>query len=52
LSDLAFQLIAAAIDLGQIVVGQLAPLLLDFALHFFPISFDSVSVHLPSPNNS
>jgi hypothetical protein len=46
LLDLAFQLIAAAVNLGQIIVGQLSPLLLDFACCLLPVPFDPVPIHL------
>ena len=46
LLDFAFELIAAAVDDIQIVVGQFAPLLLHFASYLFPISFNAVPVHL------
>src|SRR5271169_1270358 len=49
LLDLAFELIALAVDQGQIVVGELAPLLLDLALGLFPVSFDTVPIHSSSP---
>jgi hypothetical protein len=47
LLDLAFQLIAEAVDLGQIIVGQLSPLLLDLAnfcliLPFAAFQFPSI----------
>jgi len=40
-----FQLFLAPVDLGQIVVSQLSPLLLDGAFHLLPIPFHSVPVH-------
>jgi hypothetical protein len=40
-----FELIALAVDGGQIVVRQLGPFLFDLALDLFPVPFDSV----PSP---
>jgi len=59
LLDLAFQLIAAAVDLGEIVVGPLTPLLLDLALplpfssfQFLSVPFDAVPVHCRLQNNS
>ena len=44
LLQLAFELFAAAFDDVEIVIGELAPLLFDFALSLFPISFDAVPV--------
>src|SRR4051794_32689927 len=49
LLDPAFELIAAAIDHVEIIVGQLSPLLLDLAFDLLPVPFDSVPVHLGSP---
>jgi hypothetical protein len=46
-----FELFLAAIDLGEVVVGEFSPLLLHGALHLLPISFYPVPVHcglLPS----
>ena len=43
--DLAFQLLTVAVDLGNVVVGELAPLLLDLAGHLLPIAFDAIPVH-------
>src|SRR5580700_2564134 len=45
LLDLAFELVALAVDCGQIIVGELTPLLLDLALGLLPVSFDAVPVH-------
>src|ERR1700675_4535809 len=45
LLDLAFELVALAVDCGQIVVGELTPLLLDLAFGLLPVSFDAVPVH-------
>jgi hypothetical protein len=39
LLDLAFQLLAAAVDCVQVVAGELAPLFLDLALDLLPICF-------------
>ena len=39
------QLLSLAVDEGEIVVGQLAPLLLNLALGLFPVSFNSIPVH-------
>ena len=45
LLDASKQLVALAGDHVQVVVGELAPLLLDLALDLLPISFDTVFVH-------
>ena len=45
LLDPSFQLIAAAVDLSKIIVGQLTPLLFDLAFCFLPVPLDPV----PSP---
>src|SRR5262249_27995034 len=50
LLNLAFQLVASAVDLGEIVVGELAPLLFDLALCLFPVSFYAVPVHRLPPS--
>src|SRR5580704_15204768 len=43
--NLALQLVALAVDGGQIVIREIAPLLLDFALDLLPVSLDSIPVH-------
>ena len=43
--DAADQLISLSSDHGQLVVGQLAPLLLDLAGQLLPIAFDLIPVH-------
>src|SRR5579872_1955336 len=45
LLQLAFELIAAAIDLRQIIVGELAPFFLDLAFALFPASFQAIPIH-------
>src|SRR5262249_37701958 len=45
LLDHTFKLFALSVDLSQIVIGELAPLLFDAALMLLPISFDAVPVH-------
>jgi hypothetical protein len=45
----AFQLIALAIDSSQIIIRDLAPLLLDLPAKLFPITFDPIPVHDGSP---
>jgi hypothetical protein len=39
------QLLAAPIGLGEIIIGQLTPLLLDLAFGCLPVSFDAVPIH-------
>src|SRR5215469_12334659 len=46
LLDYTLKLFAPSVDLSQIVIGELAPLLFDLALGLFPISFDAVPVHV------
>src|SRR5215207_5228599 len=45
--DASEQLVALAGDDVEVVVGQLAPLLLGLALELFPVAFDGVFVHRP-----
>src|SRR5580704_6156322 len=45
LLDPAFELVALAVDLREIVVGELTPLLLDLAFGLLPVSFNAVPVH-------
>ena len=47
--DLALELLAVAVDLRDVVVGELAPLLLNFAGDLFPIAFDAVPIHWMAP---
>src|SRR6516164_8045940 len=47
-----FKLFALSVDLGQIVIGELTPLLFDLALRLFPISFDAVPVHFTPPRTT
>src|SRR5262245_6060756 len=42
---LADQLVALAVDLGDLIVGQLAPLGLDLAAELLPVAFDAIPVH-------
>src|SRR5829696_473837 len=53
LLDLAFELVAAAVDHVQVVIGELAPLLFDVALELLPVPFNPVPIHhrllTPSP---
>lgn len=46
LLELAFELIALAIDDVKIIVGKLTPLLLDLALDLLPVTFDWIPVNL------
>ena len=43
--ELALELLAAAVDLGEVVVGQLAPFLFDLAGELLPVAFDAIPVH-------
>ena len=45
LLDLAFQLLALAIDDVKVIVSEFAPLLLDLALHLLPVTFYAVPIH-------
>jgi len=45
LLDPADELGALAFDQIEIVIGELAPLLLHFAFHLLPVSFNSIPVH-------
>src|SRR4051812_977362 len=45
LLDAAEQLVALAGDAVEVVVGQLAPLLLHFALRHLPVAFDAIPIH-------
>ena len=49
LLDLAFELVALAGDDVEVVVGQLAPLLLDLALDLLPVSFNAIPIHSLNP---
>src|ERR1019366_4319410 len=42
LLQLAFELLPLTVDLGQIVVRQLAPCLLDMPGKLFPVAFDAI----------
>jgi hypothetical protein len=46
----AFELVTFSIDRSEIIVSELAPLFLYFALELFPISFDSIPVLDVSPS--
>jgi hypothetical protein len=45
LLELAFELIAPSIDGGEIVIGELAPLLYDSATDLFPVAGNSIPIH-------
>jgi hypothetical protein len=45
LLDLAFELVALSADGGEVVVGQIAPLLLELPLELLSVSFDTIPVH-------
>jgi hypothetical protein len=45
LLDLTFELIPATVDGGEVIVGELAPLLLDLACDLLPVSFNTIPVH-------
>src|SRR5215213_7807460 len=49
LLDAADELVLLAVDDGDVVLGQLAPLLLDLAGELLPIAFNAIPIHLPSP---
>ena len=44
LLDLADQLDSAALDAVEVIVAELAPLLLNFAAELLPIAFDSIPI--------
>jgi hypothetical protein len=44
--DLPGELVAAAGDDVQVVIGQLAPLLLGLTCHLLPVALNSVPVHI------
>lgn len=46
----AGKLVALAADDGQIVIGDLAPLLFDFAGELFPITGDLIPIHDEPPS--
>ncbi|ESY03888.1 hypothetical protein X753_21265 [Mesorhizobium sp. LNJC399B00] len=43
--DRTFELIAVAGYAVEIIIGELAPLLLDLTFELLPISFDAIPVH-------
>src|SRR5688500_7175578 len=49
LLDAANQLVLLAVDDRNVVLGQLAPLLLDLAGELLPVAFNAIPIHLASP---
>src|SRR5262245_11228195 len=47
--NLAFELIVVAIDLGDIIIGKLAPLLLHLTAELLPAAFDAIPIHVKPP---
>lgn len=45
LMNIAFELVAFAIDDVEVIVGERALLFLDLSLHLFPVTFDAVPIH-------
>ena len=45
LLDLSFELIAATVYGGEVIVSEFAPLFLDLACDLLPVSFNAISVH-------
>src|SRR6476620_1224292 len=46
LFDLTDKLLIVPLDLGQVVIGKLPPLLFQFAFELHPFSFELISIHL------
>src|ERR1044071_4669744 len=46
LLDAANELVLLAVDDGDVVLGQLAPLLLDLAGELLPVAFNAIPIHL------
>jgi hypothetical protein len=44
-ADFTFQLVAAAVDLSEIVIGQLTPFLLDLVFRGFPVPFNLIPIN-------
>src|SRR3954451_5306237 len=44
--DAANELVLLAVDDGDVVLGQLAPLLLDLAGELLPVAFNAIPIHL------
>src|SRR6516165_10935745 len=51
LLEYTFKLFALSVDLCEIVLSELAPLLFDLTLSLLPISFDEVPVHFTPPRS-
>jgi hypothetical protein len=49
LLNFAFELVAPSVDLSQVVISELAPLLSNLSFGLLPISLDAVPVHVSSP---
>jgi hypothetical protein len=49
LLESAAELCALALDHVEIVIGELTPLLLNFAFELFPIAFDTIPIHRFAP---
>jgi hypothetical protein len=45
LLDSSLKLLTLAVNNGQVVIGELAPLLLDLTLHVLPVSFNAIPIH-------
>ena len=45
LLDFAFELVAAAVDLSEFVIGQLTPFLLDLVFRGFPVPFNLIPIN-------
>src|SRR6185437_3597490 len=43
--EFSFELLAIAVDLGDVVVSEIAPLLLHLAGELLPVSFDAIPIH-------
>ncbi len=43
--DLAGEFLAITVDLRELIIGQLSPLLFGFTLNLFPVAFDLIPVH-------
>src|SRR5579871_376226 len=49
LLNAADNVVATALRHGQVVVGEFSPLLLDLSLHWLPVAFHPLLVHLVLP---
>src|SRR5271165_7540403 len=50
LLDPALQLLALSVDHVEVIVCELAPLLLHLALHLLPAAFEPIPIHLGPPH--